>query len=148
MGSFIICALAKLLGWPVMEDETGGTGSANGETRGGPRVTVWNRVWRAKYGWENKIGKGIECQCRLDWTDWGNGSLVNHCITLFHKFNNLYTTNFQLRMEFLKPVHFSYNFFLNCWSEIVFRWDMTLHNINLQIEAGSPPPPKMLLAMF
>jgi hypothetical protein len=126
MGSFIICALAQLLsGWPIMEDETGGTCSAHGETRSGPTVVVCNRVWRAKYGWEYKIGRGIEYQCRLDWTGWGNGSLVNLCIILHHKFSNFYTTrvvwppNFQLCMEFLKHVHFSDNFVLTCWSEIV-----------------------------
>jgi len=41
MGSFIICDRAKLLGWPIMEDERGGTCSAHGETGSGPTVTVW-----------------------------------------------------------------------------------------------------------
>jgi len=132
MGSFIICALAKLLGWPIMEDERGGTCSAHGETGSGPTVTVWNRVWRSKYGWENEIRKGVECHCRLDWTGWGNGSLVTLCITLLHKFSNFYATrvvwppNFQLCMEFLKPVHLSNNFFLTCWSEIVLLGRDTL----------------------
>jgi len=132
MRSFIIYAVAQLLlGWPIMEDEMGGTCSAHGETRSGPTVIVWNRVWRAKYGWENKIWKGIECGCR-DWTGWGNVSMVNLCITLLHKFSNFYTTqvvrppNFQLCVESLKPVHSSYNFLLTCWTEIVLLGQETL----------------------
>jgi len=133
MRSFIIYAPVQLLlGWPIMEDEMCGTCSAHGETRSGPTVIVWNRVWRAKYGWENKVWKGIECGCRQDWSGWGNGSLVNFCITLLHKFSNFYATwvvwppNFQLCVEFLKPVRSSYNFSLTCGTEIVLLGHDTL----------------------
>ena len=72
-------------------------------------------------------------------------------LPLLHKFSNFYTArvvwppNFQLCMEFLQPVHISYNFFLTWWSEIVLlgRWHFVTSTCRWRQEV---PPPKNVVS--